>query len=237
MRRFAAVLFCCFVFQGVFPTPAQAWWEFIEEWSAPGPFYGWTIDGRLVCFFSDVGPGADRKRGTPDDTGRVQFGGIVYSACPIQKDQKRRAWIDLGMGFLWADHNPKYADGQRISLTTLEPSFSWRVIENKDWDFFDYGVGAGIYWVSSVAFPAVRGTFLEPVRVDFHATTRMIGTDYKRWWLGIPVFRAGLLVFPAGHETTAFAARPDAAQRVSRDWVRTFGIFADLDPLINRIKR
>ena len=237
MRRLSIAILFCVVIELIVPTPAQAFWEWIEEWSAPGPWYGWTMDGRLVCFFSDVGAGRDNTLGTRDDTGRVQFGGLIYSACPIGKGQKRRASIDLGMGFLWAKDNPKYANGQRLSLTTLEPSFSWRVIEDPGWDFFDYGVGAGISWVSSVAFPAVRGSFLEPVRIDFHATTKMIGENYDRWWLGIPVFRFGLLVFPAGHEPTAFAARADAAQRISRDWVKTVGIFVDLDPLINRIKR
>ena len=228
MRRFAVVLFCCFVFQGVCPTPAQAFWEFIEEWSGPGRFSGWTLDGRLFCFFTDGG----QKPDTTDDTEGARFGGLVYSACGLKANQKRRASIDLGMGFLWADKNPEYADRQRISLTILEPSFSWPVLaKSNNWDFFDYGVGAGIYWVSSVVFPAVRGTFLEPVRLDFHAPTK------APWRYRIPVFRVGLLVFPAGHERAAFAPRDPSPARISRDWVVTYGLFWDLDPLINRNKK
>ena len=143
------------------------------------------------------------------------------------------------MGFLWATDetdDPKYANGQRISLTTLEPSFTWRVIDNPNIDVVDYGVGAGLYWMSSEAFPSVRGSFLEPVRLDFHAATNWAPQNSKRRWLGIPVFRFGLMVFPAGHETAALGAKPGTERRISRDWVRNYGIFADLDPLIRWLK-
>jgi hypothetical protein len=222
MRRLSVALICCVVLQAMLPTPALAWWEKIEDWSGPGPFYGWTLSGRLVCFTSGT-----------DGITHVTSGGVVFSACRLD-GRTRRASIDLGMRFLWADDDPRFANGQRISLTTLEPTFSWRVIESDKWDFFDYGVGAGVYWVNSTEFPSVRGSFLEPVRLDFHATTKMLGADNKRWWLGLPVFRFGLLVFPAGHDTAAFAPSPGTARRISRDWVRSYGIFVDLEPLLNR---
>jgi hypothetical protein len=242
MRRLSVALICCGILQAMLPTPALAWWEKIEDWSGPGPFYGWTIDGRLVCFVlrpdlkvSVPDPNDPKATITvPDPNLHTQSGGLVFSACRLPDKAKRRAWIDLGMGFLWKKDDPRFANGQRISLTTLEPSFSWQIIQKDSLDFIDYGIGAGIYWISSVAFPSVRGTFLEPVRLDFHATTDM-SRDIG-WWIRIPVFRAGLLVFPGGHDTTAFAARSDAARRISRDWVPTYGIFADLEPLLDHFR-
>ena len=53
MRRLFVALACCVVLQAILPAPVYGWWEKIEEWSGPGPFYGWTIDARLVCFLSD----------------------------------------------------------------------------------------------------------------------------------------------------------------------------------------
>jgi hypothetical protein len=168
----------------------------------------------------------------PTEEGPPLVPGLLYSACRLENNEKIRASIDLGMRFLKAKGTPKYANGEEITLTTLEPTFSWRVIADDRWDLFDYGMGAGFYWVSSKAFPAVRGTFLEPLRLDFHATTAMTG---RRWWAGIPVLRVGLLVFPAGHETTSFAPIPEASQRISRDKVWSIGISADLQPLLRRM--
>jgi hypothetical protein len=223
MRRFFAAVVCSVALQAILPAPAHGWWERIEDWSGPGPFFGLTVDARLVCF------GTDAK-----NQPLIASGGLVFSACRLNENEKRRASIDLGMRFLSAKDNPDYANGQEITLTTLEPSFSWRVIDNDNWDFFDYGIGAGIYWVSSEAFPSVRGSFLEPLRLDIHATTAM--TANGRWWAGIPILRIGLLVFPAGHETTSFApTTAEAAKRIPREKVWSIGIAADLEPLLRRI--
>jgi hypothetical protein len=222
MRRFFAVVVCSVVLQAVAPAPADAWWERIEDWSGPGPFSGWTIDARLVCFATG-----------DNDQPTIASGGLIFSACRLGKTGKRFASIDLGMRFLSADENPKYAGGKEITLTTLEPTFSWRVLPWDEWDFFSYGIGAGMYWVSSEAFPSVRGSFLEPLRLDFHATTEM--SEATPWAALLPVFRVGLLVFPAGHETTAFLpSTPEAAQRIPREKVWSIGVSWDLEPLLRR---
>jgi hypothetical protein len=102
-----------------------------------------------------------------------------------------------------------------------------------DWscnrDFVDYGIGAGFYWISSKAFPSFDGSFVEPIRLDFHHPT---GENKGHWWR-VLVFRAGLLVFPAGFEPDAFLARPGVAHRISRDWVPYYGVFADVGSLFN----
>ena len=223
MRRLAVALMCCVALQAVLPAPVYGWWERIEQWSGPGPFTGWTIDARLACLTS------------PGGGGEVTVtSGAIISACRIPSGQKRRASLDLGMRFLKAEGSDRFGQGKEISLTTLEPSFSWRVFDNEALDFFDYGIGGGVYWVSSEAFPSVRGVFLEPVRLDFHAPS-MVQDKKNWWWLAIPVFRVAWLVFPAGHESSAFLPGPGAPQRIARDRVRSIGVFVDLDEVITRI--
>ena len=69
------------------------------------------------------------------------------------------------------------------------------------------------------------------MRLDFHAPTN------APTWAKIVVFRAGLLVFPGGFDTNAFAPRPEVAHRISRDWVKTFSIYTDLEQVLNLVNK
>lgn len=317
MSRVCAILVSCVLLQALVPTTAYAWWEYIEAWSGPGPWKGFDIEARLVCFVDTSGNRGPRVAasgltatararsegmnlkagaGSNDDKWKLAMDGwrdaalawetiagasaykavearrearqlemeakddkaflddaamayermakamealsadgdvrafsapgLLYSACSLKSGERRRAAIDLGMRFVWTKDDDRFADGKRISLTTIEPTFSWSIIDNPKFDFLEYGLGAGMYWVSSEAFPSFSGGFLEPVRIEIHAPTN------AHWLAKILVFRAGLLVFPGGFAPGAFAARPDVAHRISRDWVKTYGIYADLEPLV-----
>ena len=236
MRRIWMVLVCCALAQLSVPTRADAWWDFVEQFSGPGPFKGFDVESRLVCF---VDKPVDSANPAPRTEIRAfAVPGILYSACKLKdyEGERRRASIDFGMRFVWKGDDLRFANGHRISLTTTEPAVSWRVINVSSgsrwekWDVFDYGVGVGFYWISSTEFRSVRGGFLEPVRLDFHAPPT------AKWGFRIPAVRYGLLVFPGGFEPGAFGAKPDVAHRISRDWVNTFSIYADLEPLLNKLK-
>jgi hypothetical protein len=160
---------------------------------------------------------------------------VIYSACSQKVTERRRASIDIGMRLLWTRHKDRrFANGERIGLTTLEPAISWSVFNSSKTpglDVVDYGIGAGAYWISSKGFPSLRGGFVEPARLDFHAPS-------NAYWLArVPVLRVSWLVFPGGFEPTAFAARPPVAQRIPRDWVFTWGIYLDLQPLQDRFNK
>ena len=157
--------------------------------------------------------------------------GVVLSACGLRTIERRRASIDLGFRFLRAKAEPDFASEKEIQLTTLEPSFTWRLTSDRNHDFVDYGVGVGAYWFSSEGFTSHNGVFLEPIRLDFHAPTS-VGEKYP--WAALPMFRVGLLVFPGGFEPDAFAATSDVRTRIPRDKVWMFGIFADLEPLLGK---
>ncbi len=158
--------------------------------------------------------------------------GVLYSACRLRGDERRRAAFDVGMRFVWT-HDDRYAGGERINFTTIEPAFSWAVFSNPNYDVVDYGLGAGFYWVSSKAFPSFTGGFLEPIRLDFHFPTRFVSNEsMTRKIIRSVVFRAGYLVFPGGFEPDAFLAdplNPETHRRISRDWVRYYGIYVDTE--------
>jgi hypothetical protein len=213
------------------PRPAFAWWELLEELSGPGRFYGWDLDFRLFCLADKV-DSARAGVGAPNVERVGPSVGAVVSACRIKKGYSRRLAVNVGARFLWADDNPRFANGQRISLTTLEPSVSFNLFSKyPDGDFIDYGFGAGAYWFSSTEFPSFNGAFLEPVRLEFHTTTNM--KQNHKWAAAIPVLRVGVLMFPAGFETASFAAAAGAPTRISRDWAFNAGVFFDLEGLFD----
>ena len=157
----------------VLPERANAWWDIIEELSGPGRFYGWDIDLRLFCLNDkvDATRAGDRTHPRPREVGPTV--GSRRLSVPGQEEAMPVAMaVNLGARFLKADDNSQFANGQRISLTTLEPSISVQPSEQApDRDFLDYGFGAGVYWFSSTEFPSFNGAFLEPVRFEFHTTT------------------------------------------------------------------
>ena len=226
MRRVALTLVSTALMVVALPSPAAAWWEFLEELSGPGRFYGWDVDLRLFCLNDKFDP---TRSGDP--TERVgPTAGAVVSACRGKKGYARRLAVNLGARFMWADDNPRFANGQRISFTTLEPAVSFNLLSKyPDRDFVDYGFGAGAYWFSSTEFPSFNGAFLEPIRIEIHPTTNM--KQNHRWTAAIPMVRLGMLMFPGGFETASFAAAPGVPPRISRDWAFNAGIFFDLEGL------
>jgi hypothetical protein len=223
MRRILMSVVWVALVQLVSPSNALAWWEDIEALSGPGWFHGPSIDARIFCIVDSNG----------NRVVRVPSGlGVITTSCPVKSGEKRRAAVDLGGRFLSTKRGDnRFANGEPIRLTTFEPSVSFRVIPNDKWDFVDYSFGAGVYWFASTEFPAFNGTFLDPVRVEFHATSEL---RQRKIAMFIPRVRVGMLVFPRGFETAAFAAAPGVPTRISRDKVWNLGFFFDLEPLLGR---
>src|SRR5688572_27152525 len=178
MRRIVLVpVFLAIVGLGI-PSPALAWWDFFEQFSGPGKFYGWDLQTRLFCVVDKIP--VDEK-GTRAE-GQVQTEafippvvGIITSTCRAEEVRdkikyKNRLSVDVVARFVWADDNPRFANGQRISLTTLAPMI-WVGLLNKfdNWDILSYGVGGGVYWFSSTGFTGFNGAFIEPIRLEVHA--------------------------------------------------------------------
>jgi hypothetical protein len=243
MRRICTLVGSAIVLLAV-PAPAYAWWEFLEEFSGPKKFYGWDIQMRVFCLVDRVeeqtvtrGDRTKTVKVVQDTERQVPSAiGVLLSACKVGRSPDhrkthyaRRMSVDLGARFLHSE-DPRFANGERIDFTTLEPSISINLFSK--WpsrDFLDYGFGAGAYWFSSTEFQSFNGAFLEPVRFEFHTTTAM---KQNAWASLVPSVRVGWLNFPAGFETASWAAGPGIQPRIGRDWVFNLGIFFDLEPLL-----
>lgn len=245
MRRICTLIGAAMVLLAV-PAPSYAWWEFLEEFSGPRKFYGWDIQMRVFCLVDTVQARQVTRDGVTKTVKVVENTerqipsaiGVLLSTCNVRRSPEhrqthfaRRMSVDLGVRFLHSE-DPRFASGEQIDFTTLEPSISINLFSR--WptrDFLDYGFGAGAYWFSSTEFPSFNGAFLEPIRFEFHTTTAM---KQKNWASFVPSVRVGWLNFPAGFETAAWAAAPGIAPRIGSDWVFNLGIFFDLEPLLRR---
>jgi hypothetical protein len=49
MRRVVVIALCAVSFLITLPAPAHAWWDWLEEYSGPGPFTGFDFQWRLAC--------------------------------------------------------------------------------------------------------------------------------------------------------------------------------------------
>jgi hypothetical protein len=239
-RRILTAALCAALLELTVPTSAHAWWEYIEQLSGPGPFKGWDIQARVLCLVRtpDIDPTTKSQRTDPitkqpmfkTEAMSAPVVGTILSACRIKPDEIRRASVDVGARFLSADGDVRFANGKSIDLTTLESSISYNVFAPyEDSDYLDIAFGAGMYWFASEEFESFRGFFLEPVRIEFHPTTKM--KKRTKWTALMPVLRAGYLLFPAGFETAKFNAAAGVPPRISRDWVFNTGIFFDLEGL------
>lgn len=220
MRRVYVTLMFCAVFLSVGATPVHAIsWQWIAELSGPGPFRGWALDWRLVCLTD--------KAEKPVKITTVT--GIIGSACSYEKGEHRRASIDLNFGFLRAKGDARFADGKEIRLTTLEPAFSWHV-----WGPVEAGTGVGVYWFSSESFTTVNRVMLEPVRVDLRPLR--LNEAQHDWWREVLTLRFGWIVIPGGFEPNDFHAAAGTARRITSEFVRTWSVFIDGEPIIRKIK-
>jgi hypothetical protein len=259
MRRVRAALILGVLFELMLPAPAHAWWDWLDQLSGPGKFRGWHLEARLVCFTERVSTPTSNPNPTPapnqtppnsanesqgDLVDQNFSGGVTFSACPVRPGERRRASIDLGLRVLRftddAATNP-FAGGNSITLSTFVPSLEWRVFTNPRIDVIDAGVGAGVYWFSSLGsrpggFDSFSGVIVEPVRLDFHAPTVL---TRKQWWTAIPNLRFGLIVFPGGFDTNAFGPNltGDKTRRIDAEWLKNIGIFFDLEPIVRRFSR
>jgi hypothetical protein len=241
MRR--CCVYAVFALVVLMPARTYAWWEFIEALSGPGRFYGWDIQLRVFCVIDAIPVKEGTRTRDKDQQVTPQSFvpttvGVLTSTCKAEEltpkvKYKQRIAVDLGMRFLWADDNPRFANGERISLTMFHPSISTALLNRfDDWDILSLGFGGGAYWFSSKEFSSFNGVFLEPIRLEIHAP---FNWRTETWSAAIPRIRVGYLVFPAGFDTALFAATADVPPRISRDWVYNLAVDFDLSPLLRKL--
>src|SRR5687768_1451872 len=101
MRRVFVTIVGAVLLGCAFPSPAHAWWEFLEQLSGPGPFRGPDIQFRVHCWVRQPADTAARGRiQSPDpNTGQFEFGpaearanfipGAILSFCRLRKGEVR----------------------------------------------------------------------------------------------------------------------------------------------------
>ena len=223
------------------PTPAEAWWDYIEQFSGPGPSWGLDIETRLICF-----PTGDDEAATKPPEKGVEAQTAVGFILPIclnrrgaQSSQRRVASIDLGVLFAWAKKDQRFAGGERVRFLRIAPALSLNLISNPRFDFVEYGIGGGWYRFSSEGFSSFSGGYVEPLRLDFHLPTEwrqregpMLEKIARRL-----LIRYSGLVFPGGFEPNAFAPTPDARKQTTTEWVNSYALLLDLEGLIARKRK
>src|SRR5262245_57187975 len=219
------------------PSPAHAWWDFIEEFSGPRNFQGPDIQLRLFCVMrpddSPAGqPAAARQAvqtpGNPERRSEFRTpgpAGMLLGICPKRTDsEKTKVAFDLGVRFMWSDEykndtTPDFARGRTIYFNTLEPTVVFPLLDKGI--RIEYAFGAGTYWFSSEGFESFNGFFIEPVRANVHVP---LSHGYAF------IFSVGALVFPAGFDERAFAGDRAHDDRIAADVVPVISIAADLTP-------
>jgi hypothetical protein len=167
-----------------------------------------------------------------EDNVALSSTGVEISLCSATV--KRRVSVDVQTGYWWSfknDNDRQYANGERIKLTMLVPSISWRVVPNDRFDVVDVSTGGGAYWFSSKGFEGFHGAVLQPVRVEIHGPSSWAK---KKWseslrLLSIPTFSVGGFVFPAGFERAVFNPSTPGPDHIPAEFVWTFGVYANLN--------
>jgi hypothetical protein len=238
MRRVWLTLSCamllCFI---AAPAHAQIW-RYIYELSGPGPFRGLEFERRLLCF-SVQSPTATPPPASPGRERAARALEILGPGCffrPTPPDRVRRASINLAFGLLDAkENNLRYANpsvDREVKLTSIEPSLWWRPTAS-----VEVGTGGGMLWFSGPAFASFRRGFFEPVRIDVKplALASALALRSHAEWTEFLSLRAGLIVIPHGFRAEDFGAVPGSFQ-TSREALRTFAIFVDLEPVARSLR-
>jgi hypothetical protein len=215
------------------PSPAFAWWDFIEQFSGPRKFQGPDIQLRLFCVMRPETPAVSQPAAAgqtvpPEKRSEIRTpgpAGMLLGICPKRTDsEKTKVAFDLGVRFMWSDEykddpTPDFARGRTIYFNTLEPTVVFPLVDKGI--RLEYAFGAGTYWFSSEGFDSFNGFFIEPVRANIHVP---LSHGYAF------IFSVGALVFPAGFDPRAFAGDREHDDRIAADVVPVISIAADLTP-------
>jgi hypothetical protein len=125
----------------------------------------------------------------------------------LHGDRKPSPALILNVRQLYANwsqgSDTPFAPGQRITMTVIEPKFSWPLTGR--FDFLEGQAGIGRYWMGADGFANVTGWIVEPVRFDLHLPSRF--SDGKPAWTRILLafsYTAGVVLYPEGFPADVF---------------------------------
>jgi len=196
--RHLLVVTCCVVVQLAAPAPAQAWWEWIDQLSGPGPFIGWDFQWRVKCIPDlRTGPGVtDLNLANIESGGHRKLARIFGAGCLFEPRVNPRGSLNFAVGQVYSVRNElKYADGRdgpMVKMIKLEPSLSMFVDPEK---LIEITSGLGVMVIHGKGFDTFYHFYWTPLRA-----TIKVGKA-----VGV---RFGFLIMPEGFDDVDFGALP-----------------------------
>ena len=205
-------------------------WYWIDSLSGP-KFSGPVAEWRIVCFKHP-----EDKSKLPVD-GKVRTAGIlggvsgsIGPSCEYKPGQRRQGSIQVAYGFLSSEPTPRFAGGESVKLTTLEPSFTWQLKEDIP---LEVGLGVGLHWFSSRGLDAFHRATLHPLRIDFRPFDWAESTNTRgSWWAAAFVVRLGVVVFPQGFGEADFRDTNGGIE--PREIKKYMAVSIDTEPIVRR---
>jgi hypothetical protein len=192
--RHLVIATCCVVVQLAAPAPAQAWWEWIDQLSGPGPFTGWDFQWRMVCI-PETRPGAINISLDGITTGKQRLARAFGAGCLFDKDINPMGSLNFAFGQVYSVRNElDYGPGVKkphVTMTKFEPSLSMFADASKR---IEITSGLGVLVIHGSGFDTFTHYYWSPLRVTLN-----VGK-------GVGV-RLGFVIMPKGFDDIDFGAR------------------------------
>ena len=192
--RYLVIATCCVVVQLATPAPAQAWWEWLDQLSGPGPFTGWDFQWRVKCIPDTRAGATDLSLANIESDGQRKVARLFGAGCLFESTVNPRGSLNFAFGQVYSVRNRlKYADGRdgpMVKMTKFEPSLSMFVDPEK---LIEITSGLGVLVIHGKGFDTFYHFYWTPMRA-----TIKVGKA-----VGV---RLGFLIMPEGFDDVDFGA-------------------------------
>jgi len=194
--RHLVIVTCLVIVQLAVATPAQAWWDWLDQLSGPGPFWGWDLQYRVICI-EDAQGSADVRLSNIKDANGQRFARIAGVGCVLEPDKNPLGSLNVTVGQFYTFKNDIQPDKakDRVVMTRFESSFSIFVDRLK---VVELQSGLGIMVVHGPAFDHFERFYWKPIQLN-------ITPGAARNTRG-PTFGIGVLIIPKGFDASDFGA-------------------------------
>jgi hypothetical protein len=204
---------------------AQGWWDFLEELSGPGPFYGGvTAVLKPVCFVEK----------TPGRDDRVVVGwwgkGPAGDYPCLVKSKSVHSYVEVRVGHARTDDKPLFSDVQNQLLGRAGANLVEGLVMRQLDPAVSIGAGAGVLWFSgSVITSAVPMFTATPISVS---VTPFRLTGAKSRWSRLVVFRFEEIAIFGTTRAKDFNSASQSTFVANTEVKRSFGIDFDVLSLL-----
>jgi hypothetical protein len=199
LRLIGLVLGCLFSLPDIAHAGIIEW---IDQMSGPGPFLGFTVEGRIHCFGTDKVPAPKPDQTEAEAQDRSRYLGVILK-CFNDLPNTKRPWITVNLagGVSWALKNDLQDDEskKKVIVYSFEPSLWWYPIPP-----LAVGTAVGHYSFTGAAFDTFSRLYWKPVQVE----VKPLAFSKHHWgtkW-EVLTFRAGYTFIPEGFTAEDFGS-------------------------------